>query len=1127
MPKLAFHTYNLSIRGSEVAIYEYALQHQKVLGGESVIFAPASVYTAQNHKGCNTYDAKIGEKFVKAFGEPYLYNDLEHMDELLRATGCDALHILKSGENDGIVSKVIPTIVHCVFICNQENQHGDIYAGISDCVVGKYYNKPRDLSFAAPVIGHITEGLVTPDGREISSLNTLDFPTDAVVIGRYGGRETFDIPFVKEVIIDIVQNTNICFLFANTDWFPPKHPQIKFIQGVHTSTEKAQFIGACDAMIHARQLGESFGLSIAEFCSMGRPIITFKNSAEDLVAHTAHHDILGTRAMYYSTPEELRNHIASIQKGARLVENPYGKFTAMNVMYDFNDTFLLPLGLGGENVVDKCMFDGKPFYYPAGTISDSGADAVDAIVSTEAVRVLNALSDSDTVLLDIGAGIGSLSVKMCGLVRRVLAVEDKSRACRTLRLNADHHDNISVLQAKVTSLDSDPRVRASNVDIIRLSAGQNQMEALAGITNLLAERKPFIVLIVDSTELCCDPRAMFRQFSEHGYNIHGTQDEREYLASHHTRTDEVTSIFYTIPIQPNNIALPHLSGVTKAVAGVKIKQPEIKVYPMCNWTSSEELVRCWSKMGEPVGKWNNMSLTTNANEADYFVIVNSPPAGAQYDPAKTVVMRMEPDEEYAERWNNWYKDRSDFLAFMNHGMFMNNCEWHLSHTWSELRHMTPEKTEDDCVLAAVISDQRANIGHRLRIEFMQYMQQRQGDVKVHIYGRGNPGFADHRGELPYHAKDRAIYPYKYVFNAENTPVKNYLSEKVFDAILGECLLFYWGCPNVTDFIDERAIILLNLEDKEGSAKIVEEAIRNDEWSKRLPYIRAAKMKILYDMAFMPRLWSLIETAEMKKVVVNLDCRTDRWSNFEKHAQEARLKGYERFSATDGKTEQGDEFRKMVVENSPPQMRCPGVIGCAGSHIRIWRECAAQDLNYAVFEDDATFGERFNDNVAAIYSEASRLEGGWDVIFIGYHVDEKNVPSSTAVRESLEAKWPLKTISSFYNICMQFQPAFGPFHGGTFGYLLSPHGAKKMLRMTERIGMAFPVDYHMMAMSRVQTGGGAGMYCSGDVDIYVANRRAVLSVMFSEDTDIDLKPWLKGTRISRLRGDVTKENGTRN
>lgn len=92
----------------------------------------------------------------------------------------------------------------------------------------------------------------------------------------------------------------------------------------------------------------------------------------------------------------------------------------------------------------------------------------------------------------------------------------------------------------------------------------------------------------------------------------------------------------------------------------------------------------------------------------------------------------------------------------------------------------------------------------------------------------------------------AYVPYKYVFQGENFYEKNYFTEKIIRSILCECLTFYSGCPNVEDFIDPRCYIKLNLKDPEESVRIIKESIENNEWEKRLPYIRKEKYRLMND-----------------------------------------------------------------------------------------------------------------------------------------------------------------------------------------------------------------------------------------------------------------------------------------
>ena len=47
------------------------------------------------------------------------------------------------------------------------------------------------------------------------------------------------------------------------------------VEGLGQQTQKVKFINTCNAMLHARSLGESFGLSCAEFAIKNKPIFTY------------------------------------------------------------------------------------------------------------------------------------------------------------------------------------------------------------------------------------------------------------------------------------------------------------------------------------------------------------------------------------------------------------------------------------------------------------------------------------------------------------------------------------------------------------------------------------------------------------------------------------------------------------------------------------------------------------------------------------------------------------------------------------------------------------------------------------------------------------------------------------
>jgi len=285
----------------------------------------------------------------------------------------------------------------------------------------------------------------------------------------------------------------------------------------------------------------------------------------------------------------------------------------------------------------------------------------------------------------------------------------------------------------------------------------------------------------------------------------------------------------------------------------KRKYPRVKV--MCNWTAN--LLEFWNKL---VKNSSQLEFTTENTDIDYYVIINKPIQTDFFIPSKTIVFRMEPDTNsnelfYNKKWDDWYASKKSFLFFGDLETHMNNTEWHLSKTYTDLLISACDgsivKTK---TLSTIVSNLYFMKGHKLRLDFLRYIDSK---INIDVYGFKNTLFRNYKSSLPYHCKDSGIFPYKYTFACENCSMNNYFTEKITDAIMGECLCFYWGCPNLDTFINPEAYIRLDLENFEKSLKIMIDCISNHEWEKRIHIIREEKIKILRNYSFGKRVWSII------------------------------------------------------------------------------------------------------------------------------------------------------------------------------------------------------------------------------------------------------------------------------
>lgn len=314
--KILFHENQLCLRGTSVALYDYARFAEEILGVDSfVVFDKNSRFN----------DQRAVDKFSSRFpNKVFCYNSRSEINHLCDSLGIDCFYAIKSGENDGNLSNK-KNLVHAVFQAHQP--HGDVYAYVSEWLSKKMSDG------SSPFVPHVVS---LPEPTE-NVREKLGIPNDAFVFGRYGGEDQFDISFVKEAIVEFVEaNKSAWFVFFNTIPFAD-HPRIKFYSGFSDMQLKANVVYSCDAMIHARTMGESFGLALCEFLYGNKPVLAW-NGGND-----RHHiDILRDTDMMYADKSDLLKKMHSMMSGnipiniKTLVE----RFSPQSVMKKFDEVFL-------------------------------------------------------------------------------------------------------------------------------------------------------------------------------------------------------------------------------------------------------------------------------------------------------------------------------------------------------------------------------------------------------------------------------------------------------------------------------------------------------------------------------------------------------------------------------------------------------------------------------------------------------------------------------------------------------------------------------------------------------------------------------------------------------------------
>jgi hypothetical protein len=328
--KVAFTDNYLGKRGTAVALYDFAHFNETILGNQSIILMPRD----HPHN-----DPSVVKKFKDRFQVfEHEYNNIDEADTILKEQGADVLYLSKGNKFWEFGSRIIPNVVHMVFINDPSHYHGDQFAFISD-----YLTDLAKERFG--VTTNTVPWMINIEDTDQDLRDDLAIPKDAFVFGYYGGEDCFGIPWVGEPIFHALNNRpdlHIILMNVNKSMTPLHfdHPRLKFLPGTGDMSYKSKFIKTCNAMLHARQHGETFGLACGEFSRLNRPIV-----ASTQVEDRCHIGILGNKLIGYSNPQELYNILMGLTHDVVNSQDwdCYSKtYSPENAMKKFKEIFLDP-----------------------------------------------------------------------------------------------------------------------------------------------------------------------------------------------------------------------------------------------------------------------------------------------------------------------------------------------------------------------------------------------------------------------------------------------------------------------------------------------------------------------------------------------------------------------------------------------------------------------------------------------------------------------------------------------------------------------------------------------------------------------------------------------------------------
>jgi hypothetical protein len=329
--KVGFFSSKLTLRGTEIALYDYANYNETLLGNTSVIITrPLESVKFQKDTSDEAY-SKFSSRFVVRFT-----NTRKELDDVVSTENIDVLYVIKGGWVDDIFTTVksCRNVIHLVFSSNfyvESSEYDHSKCAAISCLVSRRIGGA--IIHSPPVIPHIVSVYNTMENLR----SALCIPDKCNVFGTYSGSDE-NVDYVLSAIKNIVDTyLDVYFIFMNITPFI-KHPHVIFLPGTTDLKLKRQFINTCDAMLYMRKQGETFGLACGEFSISEKPVICSRYAQD-----TQHLTYLDNAAIHHSSESELIDILTNWndrKSRCDLSKSEYLKFTPEYVMKIFEDTFL-------------------------------------------------------------------------------------------------------------------------------------------------------------------------------------------------------------------------------------------------------------------------------------------------------------------------------------------------------------------------------------------------------------------------------------------------------------------------------------------------------------------------------------------------------------------------------------------------------------------------------------------------------------------------------------------------------------------------------------------------------------------------------------------------------------------
>jgi hypothetical protein len=272
-----------------------------------------------------------------------------------------------------------------------------------------------------------------------------------------------------------------------------------------------------------------------------------------------------------------------------------------------------------------------------------------------------------------------------------------------------------------------------------------------------------------------------------------------------------------------------------------------------DWHSKDTFIR---QSPNNDGVWNGIKFVFGKiQRCDYLIVWNRPPYDIDIccrEGGKWLIAGEPPTYlhrpylkayKYFDIAFSQFKTSEAKLHLLTNGAL----PWHVNRSYSELINLEPGKGNKKNLVSCVSSNLNNLDGHLKRLKFLKYLTESKFDFD--LFGRGINPIDD---------KFDALYPYKYSIAIENSSYPHYWTEKIADCFLSWTMPIYYGCSNITSYFPSGSMINIDINKPQEALELIKEAVAEDRWNKNLDAIAEARLLVLNNYQFFPKMAEFIK-----------------------------------------------------------------------------------------------------------------------------------------------------------------------------------------------------------------------------------------------------------------------------